>query len=202
MRNSAARPEDSLPLSVELRIDAVCKSFEAAWKAAGEQGTPPRLEDYWQRVEPAERGPLLCELIKVELHYRRAQTPSREEYAGRFPEDAGLLGRLFERLPPDRGDMARSSARRGSGNDSPRTRDERTPDGPPAYAPAKGRAEPNATGPYPPGDNVAGQVLPLPPVIPGYEVVGTLGNGGMGVVYHARQVALNRSVALKMIRAD
>ncbi|HEX3148657.1 MAG TPA: serine/threonine-protein kinase [Gemmataceae bacterium] len=43
--------------------------------------------------------------------------------------------------------------------------------------------------------------IPPPPAPPGYQILSELGHGGMGVVYLARHIGLDRLTALKMIRS-
>jgi hypothetical protein len=74
---------------------------------------------------------------------------------------------------------------------------------------------PAATALIPPGEFAASQVgAPTPAPtnfdtidtsidqVPGYELVGVLGKGACGVVFRARQVKLDRVVALKMVLSD
>jgi serine/threonine-protein kinase len=49
--------------------------------------------------------------------------------------------------------------------------------------------------------NVAMPGGPKPPVIPGFELIGIVGRGGMGEVWRARQLSLSREVAIKTLAA-
>jgi hypothetical protein len=61
------RPAGILSFRLRRRIDAVCRRFEHAWKAAASASQRPRIEEYLD--DTPERTALLQELIALHLRY-------------------------------------------------------------------------------------------------------------------------------------
>src|SRR5688572_8862477 len=160
--------------------------FEEAWRGPAR----PDLRAYLPAAAP-DRG-LLFELIHIDLDFRlRLGERARvEDYLTRFPElehdRAGLVDLI----------AAEYALRRCWGTAGPQAESIRVEEYLsrfPRYDELRDRLAADPT--------VSGRPRPLRPLLtpafPGYEVMKELGRGGMGVVYQARHLTLNRIVALK-----
>src|SRR5437588_10746771 len=99
---SDSRPQGSADRQRTLsrRADAECDRFEAAWKA----GRRPHIEDHLAAVPEPERAALLCELIPLEIDYRRLAGDKVQpaEFLRRFPtlDSAWVAAAVAEAMAP------------------------------------------------------------------------------------------------------
>ncbi len=164
----------------------------------------PRLQADDARLGPDRQAALIQ--WEYQHRWQRGDRAARQAYLDRFPQLAARLQDLKPRwncpacrqqaIPLEETALTAVCPRCGQTQDIASLFPLRAMQSPAALHSAI------ATQPDSPREHLLPPLAAWPTAIPGYEIQGVLGQGGMGVVYRARHRQLDRLVALKMIRTD